>query len=187
MDVDQVKQTVELILQEYHYFKPEDFKSAFSKAMKGHYGKLYDRLDGQIIMGWLNAYDDARTEAVEELMSGQNRTLKKLEAQPLAPVGDDAGDLAAKHIQIWKERLERNKVAKEQQVPEPPIRTNNPIYQMHQRWMRQFDTIYQRQNKNYGSIRYIRRYGRMLDISAYLEHKQSQYTQIMNKKKLWKS
>lgn len=178
MDEDQVKQTVLMIVEEYHYFKPEDFKLCFKKAMKGHYGKLYDRIDGPVIFEWLNQYDFERTQEVEALQTSHNRELKKIEAQPLAPVADELSDVAAKHIQIWKDRLQKNKVAKEElALGTTDTKSTNPIYQMHQCWMRQFDLIYQRQKRKDGAIRYIKRYGRMLDISAYLEHKQWQFGQ----------
>lgn len=42
----QVAQTVDLIIDEYYFFKPDDFKLCFNRAKKGLYGKVYDRIDG---------------------------------------------------------------------------------------------------------------------------------------------
>lgn len=62
MGATQVAQTIDLILSRYYYFKPDDFKLCFNRAKQGYYGKVYDRLDGQVIFDWLNQYDATRTE-----------------------------------------------------------------------------------------------------------------------------
>ena len=46
----QVAQTVDLIIDEYYFFKPDDFKLCFNRAKKGLYGKVYDRIDGAVIL-----------------------------------------------------------------------------------------------------------------------------------------
>ena len=53
----QVAVTADLIIEEYPYFKLDDLKLAFRNAMKGHYGEVYNRLDGSIILGWLKKYN----------------------------------------------------------------------------------------------------------------------------------
>ena len=56
----QVAMTVDLIIEEYPYLKTDDLKLCFRNAMKMKYGKLYNRIDGQIIMGWLREYNQER-------------------------------------------------------------------------------------------------------------------------------
>lgn len=53
----QIMQTIELILEDFSIYKIDFFIACFNKAKKGHYGKQYDRLDGQIIFEWLNHYE----------------------------------------------------------------------------------------------------------------------------------
>lgn len=60
MSDTQVTMTVDLIIEEYPYMKPDDFKLCFKNAMKMKYGKLYNRIDGQIIMNWLREYNKER-------------------------------------------------------------------------------------------------------------------------------
>lgn len=60
MNAEQVAQTAEIILYDYAYLKVEDFKLCFSKAKKGLYGKTYDRIDGQVILDFLNTYVEER-------------------------------------------------------------------------------------------------------------------------------
>lgn len=70
----QVAQTADLVIEEYYYLKPDDFKLCFNRAKKGYYGKLYDRIDGQVILGWLASYDTERGQAAEELSIGSSRS-----------------------------------------------------------------------------------------------------------------
>ena len=56
----QVAITAELIIDRFYYLKLEEIKYCFQRAMCS--GKVYDRLDGNIIIGWLNEYDSERNE-----------------------------------------------------------------------------------------------------------------------------
>ena len=60
MGAVQVATTADLIIEEYYFLKPDDFKLCFNRAKKGYYGKVYDRIDGQVIFEWLNTYTNDR-------------------------------------------------------------------------------------------------------------------------------
>lgn len=62
----QVKITVELICEEHYYLNFADIQLCFKNAMKGKYGELYNRIDGQVIMIWLNKYVEERFTISEE-------------------------------------------------------------------------------------------------------------------------
>lgn len=72
MSDTQVALTVDLILESYWHLHLEEIKYCFRRAMMRE--KLFDRLDGNIIIGWIQQYDDERTE---EAM----RQSERLEAQ----------------------------------------------------------------------------------------------------------
>lgn len=61
----QVALTADLIIDRFYYLKLEEIKLCFRNAMAS--GKIYDRLDGNIILGWLNEYDVQRDEIVSSL------------------------------------------------------------------------------------------------------------------------
>ena len=61
----QVAITVDLILEEYPYMQTDDLKLCFKNAMKLKYGQIYNRIDGQIVMSWLKAYDVERAEKAD--------------------------------------------------------------------------------------------------------------------------
>ena len=64
----QVRETARLLISdpEAKNLKPEDFYVMFNNAKKGVYGPLYDRLDGNIIFGWKNAYMAERMDYCEQ-------------------------------------------------------------------------------------------------------------------------
>ena len=53
---EQLVQTIRLIIEDFYYFNIEDFKLCFNNAKRGFYGKVYDRIDGNIIYEWLQKY-----------------------------------------------------------------------------------------------------------------------------------
>lgn len=62
MNPEQVKQTSFMIMEEYNSLKPDDLKMCFTNAKKGLYGKVYDRIDGAVVLGWLETHFNERCE-----------------------------------------------------------------------------------------------------------------------------
>lgn len=60
MNDTQVAMTVDLIIEEFWHLRLNEIKFCFRRAMMRE--KLFDRLDGNIIIGWLREYDTERTE-----------------------------------------------------------------------------------------------------------------------------
>lgn len=73
----QVALTADLIIESYWHLKLEEIKFCFRRAMRRE--KLYDRLDGNIILGWLDEYDAERTE--EAIKQSENDDAKVASAQ----------------------------------------------------------------------------------------------------------
>ena len=65
MNNTQVALTVDLIIGQFGALKLEEIKYCFRRAMMRE--RLFDRLDGNIIIGWLIEYDAERTEAAVAL------------------------------------------------------------------------------------------------------------------------
>ena len=61
MGAEQVAQTVEFILSDFWMLKIDDIKLCFDNAKRGKYGKVYDRMDGAVILEWLQTHFEART------------------------------------------------------------------------------------------------------------------------------
>ena len=77
----QVALTADLIIDRFYYLKLEEIKLCFRNAMAS--GKIYDRLDGNIILGWLNEYDAQRDVncflTLFNLMKPMNKIITALE------------------------------------------------------------------------------------------------------------
>lgn len=98
MNDTQIGLTVDLILESYWYFRLEEVKYCFRRAMAR--GKLFDRLDGNIILGWLREYDNERTE---EAM----RASDQAESERLNAPCDNPGAVSfERYTEILRERAE---------------------------------------------------------------------------------
>lgn len=66
MNDSQIAMTISLIREEYPHYKPDDLKLFFKMSMKGMFEKVYGRVDGEVIMRWLQEYDKIRDKAAQE-------------------------------------------------------------------------------------------------------------------------
>ena len=98
MSDSQLAHTINLILERYYYFKPEDFKLCFNHAKNGVYGKIYDRMDGNTILEWLNIYDNdrclflesfSRTDKIEKTLSEDGRKFSEVAKEAVKSFGLD--------------------------------------------------------------------------------------------------
>lgn len=62
---NQIDFLAEEILREYYYLTLGDIRLMMKQGVTGKYGELYDRLDVQVVMGWLERYTEERANAAE--------------------------------------------------------------------------------------------------------------------------
>lgn len=76
MSPQQLMLTAELIIEEYYYLRVEEFKMCFRMAMKGEYGPVYNRIDGQVFFEWIRKFfskrDAVTTRMVKDQQSNNN-------------------------------------------------------------------------------------------------------------------
>lgn len=112
MDDTQLAELTGLILEEYYFLKMADFKIWGNGFKKGKYldfskGKLFDRLDGQIIMLSIREYCEQRQIEAESIQREDYGTIKALEKgkEPMyyVQVGDkymrDNGERVVEEVQ----------------------------------------------------------------------------------------
>ncbi|QNL41381.1 hypothetical protein DW206_22780 [Bacteroides ovatus] len=80
----QVAMTVDLIMEEYPYFKMDDLKLCFKNAMKMKYGRIYNRIDGQVIMSWLREYNKERCAAADTQSWNEHKSHIADELKPIS-------------------------------------------------------------------------------------------------------
>jgi hypothetical protein len=77
MGESQIEETAMLILDEYYMLTLADINLVFQRAKKGHYGELYDRLDGAIILSWFRKYFDERCEVAESISMREHESHRR--------------------------------------------------------------------------------------------------------------
>lgn len=80
MSASQIALTTDLILEQYWYLTVEEIKACFRRAMRS--AKVYDRLDGNIILGWLRDYDCERDEIMVQINIDEKNRLENLRPDP---------------------------------------------------------------------------------------------------------
>lgn len=82
MSDTQAAMTVDLIIEEYPYMKTDDLKLCFKNAMKMKYGRIYNRIDGQIIMSWLREYNKERCSVADNQSWNESKHHRAEESKP---------------------------------------------------------------------------------------------------------
>jgi hypothetical protein len=67
MNAQQLSLTAELILEDYYYLRVEELQICFRMAMKGEFGPLYNRIDGQVFFEWIKKYMTKRGAVTERI------------------------------------------------------------------------------------------------------------------------
>jgi hypothetical protein len=75
MNANQVMNTIEIILDNYGYLKIDDFKLCFNQAKRGCFGQIY-RMDGNVILSWIETYINDRMNTAEEINYAQHASMK---------------------------------------------------------------------------------------------------------------
>lgn len=97
MDPIQITDTICLVREEYPHYKPEDFKLFFKMAKKGMFGQIFGRMDGEVIMNWLNKYDIHRDTIA------QNESIKEADKfKPLSAPTPSNGVTYVEYLEIKK-------------------------------------------------------------------------------------
>ena len=66
MDDESAELLAEFILDDYYFLTLADIKAAFSMAIKGEFGKIYDRVDAQVVLSWFKEYSERKMNYVED-------------------------------------------------------------------------------------------------------------------------
>lgn len=169
MDRDQVVESSKFIVSEYGFLTIADFKLFFAKFKKGHYGKQYDRLDGQVIIQALDQYISDRSEVIGELTAKDYyRHEKEIRNNP----SKRYEGLDEKFIAIVSSAVkDMTKPKTIQPAPEP---NKDDIGQ---KWIRQFNNLHRKYGIQSG-IRMIKIGRTVLDITDFLNRKALNYEKM---------
>ena len=76
LDEDQIVEIAEMIVGEYRNLYVLDLAFCFKQGKLGKYGKVYDRLDGGIILDWVREWDKKRVEMIIDRRESEHRQHK---------------------------------------------------------------------------------------------------------------
>jgi hypothetical protein len=71
MNAQQLLLTAELIMEEYYYLRIEELRVCFRMAMKGEFGPVYNRIDGQVFFEWIIKYMPKRQLITDRMKQEQ--------------------------------------------------------------------------------------------------------------------
>lgn len=156
--------TSKTIVFDYPYLTLADLKLFFQRLKKGVYGKMYDRIDGQIILQALDQYVSDRSEIIGELSENSHYRAKKNEYnQPYHP------DVVAAIKKAIGEKKPVNDGKLSQSKPD-----------IGQRWIRQFNNLHRKYGIETG-IRMIRIGNQVFDVTSFLNQKALNYEKMDRK------
>lgn len=71
MNAQQLLLTAELIIEKYYYLRIEELRVCFRMAMKGEFGPVYNRIDGQVFFEWILKYMPTRQLITDRMKQEQ--------------------------------------------------------------------------------------------------------------------
>lgn len=104
MNAQQLMLTAELIMEEYYYLRIEELRVCFRMAMKGEFGPVYNRIDGQVFFEWIVKYMPKRQLITDRMKQEQqsNNNIYELFNHPqmTEALNDVVTKIDAKMLQV---------------------------------------------------------------------------------------
>ena len=126
MNKTMIEELAGMILQDYYYLNVAEIKLFVGMARRGQFGKVLDRLGGDIIMGWLKVFDKLRLTEIETEQEKQHHTFKN-KVTRLAWNNPKALQQLTSLIEELEAKSGQNK--QEQNVVEYRKLSSRPVYQ----------------------------------------------------------
>lgn len=76
MNKDMIEECAMFILEEYYYLNIADINLIFTRAKKGHYGKLYESISMPKILEWFEDYSNDRAEIAFQTNLSEHKAVK---------------------------------------------------------------------------------------------------------------
>jgi hypothetical protein len=102
MNAQQLALTAELMLEDYYYLRVDELQVCFRMAMKGEFGPVYNRIDGQVFFEWLKKFMGKR-QSVSERINHEKQSNNNIYEMFQHPQIMDAMQQAADKLKIKEE------------------------------------------------------------------------------------
>ncbi len=165
MNLEQIADAAKDIARLYYFMKPSELKYVLNKAKAGGYGKIYDRLDGPLILEWLNTYMEEREAACARHQEAKNLEYKK-----------DINE-AFEHEQM-KEIYETIKkqpiMKKEKKTVKSKQQTISDVAQS---WLTEFDKLERKGSYSNSGGRFVKVGDKIMSQDEFFNHKLNEYNE----------
>jgi hypothetical protein len=102
MNAQQLALTAELMLEDYYYLRVDELQVCFRMAMKGEFGPVYNRIDGQVFFEWIRKFMTKR-QAISERINLEKQGSNNIYEMFQHPQIMDAMQQAADKLKIKEE------------------------------------------------------------------------------------
>ena len=99
MNAQQLALTAELMLEDYYYLRVDELQVCFRMAMKGEFGPVYNRIDGQVFFEWIRKFMGKR-QAISERINLEKQSNNNIYEMFQHPQVVDAIQQAADKLKI---------------------------------------------------------------------------------------
>jgi hypothetical protein len=99
MNAQQLALTAELMLEDYYYLRVDELQVCFRMAMKGEFGPVYNRIDGQVFFEWIRKFMTKR-QAISERINLEKQSNNNIYEMFQHPQVVDAIQQAADKLKI---------------------------------------------------------------------------------------
>lgn len=131
MNAQQLALTAELMLEDYYYLRVDELQVCFRMAMKGEFGPVYNRIDGQVFFEWIRKFMTKR-QAISERINLEKQSSNNIYEMFQHPQVVDAIQKAADKLKI-------------EEAPAREVKRENPP-QIEIALMREYDALPQWDN-----------------------------------------
>lgn len=145
----QINTVISLISAQFWHLKIEEIAYVFNNAKSGAYGNIYERLTGDVILGWLRDFDASETKS--EYFETHNRELKKLADNRMEDAGRayvdkktgkfDREKFYAKGLEYQRRQAEKEAVKKQKEAEERSVRRDFAIKQLQEKRTARFKAL----------------------------------------------
>lgn len=157
MNAQQLALTAELMLEDYYYLRVDELQICFRMAMKGEFGPVYNRIDGQVFFEWLKKFMGKR-QSVSERINLEKQSNNNIYEMFQHPQIMDAMKQAADKLSIKEE-------------PVREVKRENPP-QIEIALMREYDALPQWDNNIHFRVYKTKPY-------QFTEYRQERYRELI--------
>jgi hypothetical protein len=168
MSDSQIGSTARLILGNHWHLTVGELKLCFNWGMAGKFGRLYDRLDGGVLLEWIERYTEIRDEYAAEQAYNRHQ-IRTRQPEAVDPEGAEKLGAMARDLEAKFERRPAS-------APKPTFRTLEEWAKVTHSDLNELETIWTAEWAERGDLE-------VLDYETFRKYKVAQYLNEQRKQR----